>query len=148
MVSRATVGFASGFLGCLLVLLAAAGSVAAQDDVVEVRIVDTEEGSFAFEPSTVTIEPGMTVRWVSESSESHTVTANDDSFHAALEEGDSFEHTFSDVGMFHYFCQPHASFMTGMVVVENGEEHEEASAPGLIALVGVSAAVAFACRSQ
>jgi plastocyanin len=98
----------------------------------------------AFEPATVTVEVGDTVRWRNTSQRSHTVTAygtklpDDAAFFAsggydsteAAREGwrnnggaifscEDYEHTFETAGEFPYFCIPHErEGMVGSVTVE------------------------------
>lgn len=97
-----------------------------------------------FEPATVEVPPGTTVRWKNTSSHAHTITAYEDRLpdgaefwstgdfdsqdaaedgwldgnEGALYEGDSYEHAFETVGTYNYFCIPHESMgMVGAVVV-------------------------------
>lgn len=75
-----------------------------------------------FSPSQISINPGTTVRWVSESQEGHTVTPDGHAEWAAAsltQPGQTFTHTFGEAGDFDYYCEPHlASGMTGRVVVQ------------------------------
>ncbi|EJN56852.1 plastocyanin/azurin family copper-binding protein [Halogranum rubrum] len=97
---------------------------------------------FAFDPKTLTVSAGTTVRWVNDSDVGHTVTAYGDripteavyfasggfeSERAArndvsgglLATGDTYEHTFDVTGTYEYVCIPHeSSGMTGTVTVE------------------------------
>lgn len=86
--------------------------------VVEVLATD----DLVFSPANITIEPGTTVRWRSVSSMLHTVTPDG---HTEWESatlanaGAVFVHTFDEVGVFDYFCEPHvAQGMVGTVTVE------------------------------
>jgi plastocyanin len=85
----------------------------------------------------VTIHAGDTVQWVWQSP-GHTVTSGtvtatavtpDNKFCSPSDTncgtaplsntGDMYSHTFSQPGMFPYYCRPHAHFgMTGTVVVQ------------------------------
>lgn len=88
-----------------------------------------------YEPASVTIQAGDTVKWLNTSQLVHTVTAdpdeakNDDS--VALPDGaepfdsgelaanETFTHTFEEPGTYKYFCIPHeAAGMIGTVIVE------------------------------
>lgn len=67
-----------------------------------------------FEPRSVTVEPGTTVRWVRRGElPDHTVTARDGSFDSGFafgEPGATFEHTFggaADGRTFEYSCVTH-----------------------------------------
>ncbi|MDS0301381.1 plastocyanin/azurin family copper-binding protein [Halogeometricum sp. S1BR25-6] len=97
---------------------------------------------FAFDPKTLTVSAGTTVRWVNDSDVGHTVTAYGDripteavyfasggfeSERAArndvsgglLATGDTYEHTFDVTGTYEYVCIPHeGSGMTGTITVE------------------------------
>jgi plastocyanin len=72
-----------------------------------------------FNPSDVTVKPGETVTWVNDDSVGHDVTG--DSFKSgdpgALQNGDTFEHTFDSAGTFDYVCTVHPG-MKGTVTVK------------------------------
>jgi plastocyanin len=89
---------------------AASSQTPAAPSSAEIRIMN-----FAFEPSSATIKQGGTVTWINEDSAAHTVVA--DTFRSqSLSKGQSFSHTFSNVGTFSYQCSIHPS-MTGTVTV-------------------------------
>ena len=76
-----------------------------------------------FNPSSVTVSRGSTVRWANGGSLSHTVTANNNAFNsgslAAASDGyagGTFSFTFTQSGTFGYRCTLHAG-MTGTVTV-------------------------------
>lgn len=88
-----------------------------------------------FTPQTVTVHVGDTVKWHNGSVLTHTVTdvpklasEPDDatlpegakSFNSGyLNPGESYSHTFTVVGTYHYFCIPHeATGMVGVVIVK------------------------------
>jgi plastocyanin len=72
---------------------------------------------FAFNPGTITVQTGTTVKWVNKDSDSHTVVAEDGSFKSPrLGQGESFSFTFTKAGTFAYRCGIHAS-MKGTIVV-------------------------------
>lgn len=82
------------------------------------RIIDVEIKNFAFNPSTITIKVGDTVRWTNKDSVAHTATANDGSFDTGyLSYGQSKSITFSKSGTYDYYCIPHP-WMKGKVIVE------------------------------
>ncbi|MEX2467504.1 MAG: plastocyanin/azurin family copper-binding protein [Gemmatimonadota bacterium] len=87
-------------------------------DVVEVTLND----DLTFSPATVTISSGTTIRWVSQSDMTHTVTPEGHSEWSSASltaSGQTFTHTFDDTGTFDYFCEPHlAQGMTGTITVE------------------------------
>ena len=92
---------------------------------VEVALVD-----YAFEPGTeepLTIPPGTTVRFVWETSTHNIVVdskpeGSDWEGHEPIENsGFTYEHTFTTVGEYSFFCQPHQGLgMVGDIVVEEG----------------------------
>jgi plastocyanin len=69
-----------------------------------------------FDPSAITITRGQTVCWQNKGTLNHTVTADDSSFNASLEPGQSFTHTFHTPGAFGYSCRIHDG-MTGGILV-------------------------------
>lgn len=95
-----------------------------------------------FDPSTVTVRVGETLRFVNDSSQAHTVTAYEDSLpdgidyfasggfdgeesaragvaRGLLRPGEFFEVTFAAPGRVRYFCIPHeAQGMIGSIVIE------------------------------
>jgi plastocyanin len=76
--------------------------------------------SFAFGPGTVTVRPGTTVTWTQQDEDQHTVTADDASFASSpLITGQTYTHTFTAPGTYHYHCAIHP-FMHGTVTVTNG----------------------------
>jgi plastocyanin len=90
-------------------------------------------GAFSFDPQSITIHVGETVRWRWESPGHNVVSGssgaadgrfcspNDSGCNAApiSISGTTYEHTFTEAGTFPYFCQPHFAFgMTGRVIVE------------------------------
>lgn len=75
-------------------------------------------GSTSFSPSSVTIDQGMTVRWVN-GEVTHNVTPDGHTEWTAvtLTANETFEHTFNNAGSFPYECTLHAG-MTGTVTVQ------------------------------
>lgn len=95
-----------------------------------------------FDPGTVTVRVGETLRFVNDSSQAHTVTAYEESLPEGIDffasggfddeesardgvarglitPGESFEISFSAPGEVRYFCIPHEAVgMTGVIVVE------------------------------
>lgn len=78
----------------------------------------TLQGS-SFSPNAVTIDAGMTIRWVNGGPVTHTITPDGHSSWSSQTvstEGQTFEHTFNNAGSFPYLCQLHAG-MTGTITV-------------------------------
>lgn len=118
-----------------------------EGDVVEITLTQTDrEGQpYAFEPDEVVVKPGTTVRWVWDHDTFHSVTSTNssqqlrpnglwDESHSS--EGSTVEYTFEENGIYHYYCKPHANFMTGTVIVG-----EQSDSPGAEALLVVIVAV-------
>jgi plastocyanin len=72
-----------------------------------------------FEPAEVSIKAGDTVTWVNDDTVGHDVTG--DEFKSgepgAMQNGDTFEHTFDTAGSFDYVCTVHPG-MEGTVEVK------------------------------
>ncbi len=95
-----------------------------------------------FDPATLTVPVGTTLRWPNEAEDAHTVTAyqealpedaayfssggfeseseaRDNLAEALIGNGESYEVTFDQPGTYEYFCIPHeADGMKGTIVVE------------------------------
>jgi halocyanin-like protein len=82
-------------------------------------------GSFAFDPPAVRIDPGTTVVWEwTGKGGSHNVVAEDGSFESALTgaAGHTFEQTVKSEGVVEYACVPHKPMgMKGALVVGSAE---------------------------
>lgn len=135
------VGVVLGLTVALMLILAlplwsaGCGEEAGRSDDVVTVLMD----GLQFTPSEVTIEPGVTVRWVNQDETSHTSTAEGweegadqpllwDS--TPLNPGESFERTFDSVGIYDYFCMVHP-YMTGEITVteEGGPEPTDVFVP-------------------
>jgi len=124
-------GLAGALLGALLVVCAAAHT---NGEVVDVRVYNVDfSAAPAGEPvldPTITI--GDTIRWVWESGFHDTTSAAGQAESWASETtsqpGFTFEHTFTQTGVFHYYCSVHgqddgdgtASGMAGTITVGGG----------------------------
>jgi plastocyanin len=74
--------------------------------------------NFAFDPATLTVAAGTTVRFVNDDSEAHTVTARDRSFDSSgLDTHDAWSFRFTKTGTFAYFCELHP-YMKGVIIVQ------------------------------
>jgi plastocyanin len=113
-----------------LLLVACAGPARpAHPTTVEVHLTCATgilDAPCGFRPAEVTVPAGGTVRWVDDDATYHTVTSSaradvrmpDGQFDAVLDvSGETFTHTFAEPGTYPYYCQPHAEFMAGTVVV-------------------------------
>lgn len=137
-----------------LVLLLASSSAASK--MFEVHLVATgdRDSPYAFEPRDVELAAGDSVRWINDEAVFHTATstdsfdakrANGDWSHTLGSQGSTATQAFDEAGVFYYFCQPHASFMDGIIRVTAGSggdpSGDESSPLGLTVIV---AAVALA----
>jgi plastocyanin len=89
------------------------------------QTVNVNVGSIFFQPSSVSINVGDTVKWTWVSG-SHTSTSGtcsggnctpDGVWNSGVKSSGTFTHTFSSAGDSHYFCSIHLSSMTGVVHV-------------------------------
>ncbi len=77
-----------------------------------------EISGFAYNPESITISVGTTVRWTNHDSVPHTVTSDTNLFQSGnLAKGATFRYTFTNTGTFDYHCEMHPS-MKGTVIVE------------------------------
>lgn len=90
----------------------------------EIGIVD-----FAFDPATMRVPIGTTVRWVNVGVAPHTATARDGSFDSGfLETGERFDRTFTVPTTIEYICAIHPQ-MVGTLVVTDAAGAAPSSAP-------------------
>jgi plastocyanin len=70
-----------------------------------------------YQPRTITVSPGTTLRWVNEDEDPHTVTADAGAFASrGIDTHEAFTFTFGAPGTYPYHCALHPR-MTGEVVV-------------------------------
>src|SRR5206468_1560141 len=82
--------------------------------------VDDSIVDFAFNPSTLTIYQGTTVRWTNTGSATHTSTSDTGAWDSgSLVHNDTFLYTFTTAGTYPYHCDIHPS-MTGTITVLAG----------------------------
>ncbi|MEW6701420.1 MAG: plastocyanin/azurin family copper-binding protein [Bacteroidota bacterium] len=80
--------------------------------------------NISFNPSTITVNAGTTIKWINKDNVAHTVTsgtpgAPDGIFDSGnLNNGGTFSYTFNTKGTFQYYCKLHQSSMKGTVVVQ------------------------------
>ena len=71
----------------------------------------------AFNPATITVKAGTTIKWTNMDGIAHTVTSNDGTFDSgSLGGGGVFTWTFSAPGTFGYHCAFHSSMKASVVV--------------------------------
>ena len=75
--------------------------------------------SMVYQPATLTVVPGTTVRWVNEDGPVHTVTARDASYNSGvMTTGMEYRRTYDTPGTFEYFCAVHPLMVADVVVTE------------------------------
>ena len=104
-----------------LVLVLAFGVSSAMAKTVEVKL-GTDAGMLAFEPSTVTISTGDSVKFVNNKLAPHNAVfeGHEELSHPdlAFAPGESWQETFTAAGTYDYYCEPHrGAGMVGKVVV-------------------------------
>jgi plastocyanin len=107
---------ALAFVGASFTLVLCAPAAVGETYGAEVGAIDN-----LFSPLIVRIQPGETVEWTMDGRAAHTVQADDGSWDSGdLQPGEDFDHTFTEPGVFPYFCRYHGapgSGMAGIVVV-------------------------------
>ena len=108
------------FFACLSLIISACGSGEASGPEAQiVKIVDDE-----FSPKILRVPVGSTVIWESGGANDHNVIASDGSWQAVssdyfeygiITKGDQFEHTFTEAGVYEYYCPFHGTNNKGMV---------------------------------
>ena len=94
---------------------AAGGNAAVNAAAVATEAVSIK--NFAFSPATITVKAGATVVWTNDDSIQHDVTFdNGGPASSVLNHSDTFSHTFTTAGTYHYICSIHP-FMHGTVIV-------------------------------
>ena len=94
------------------------GGAAAGGESVEVGMKGIQ-----FDPDSVTVKVGGTVKWTNNESVPHDVTKEDgpgakfSSGNGNMQEGDTYEQTFKEAGKVNYVCTVHPN-MKGAVTVE------------------------------
>ena len=113
----------SFFAGLFAIVLSLGiGTASASAATVEVKL-GTDAGMLAFEPSTVTISAGDTVKFINNKLAPHNAVfeGHEDLSHPdlAFAPGESWEETFTTAGTYDYYCEPHrGAGMVGKVIVE------------------------------
>ncbi|WP_044492486.1 plastocyanin [Moorea producens] len=85
----------------------------------------TDSGQLKFEPSSLTIKAGETVKWVMNNIGPHNVVFEDAPSlthkNMLMAKGSSYTSTFDEPGKYSYYCAPHrGAGMTGEIIVEAG----------------------------
>lgn len=81
------------------------------------RVIEIEIRDLRFQPDTVRVPAGSTVRWINRDAVAHTSTADDGEWGSPLiGPGETYTRRFEGVGEFNYGCTPHP-FMRGVIIV-------------------------------
>jgi amicyanin len=86
------------------------------------RTIKVDIKSFAFDPKTIAITRGDTVVWTNMDAAPHRVFSDIGSVKTELDsptlaKGDTYSHTFSELGTYAYHCSIHTS-MKGEIIVD------------------------------
>lgn len=80
-------------------------------------VVEVAIREYRYLPARIEIHAGTAVRWSNEDDVIHTATAHDGAWDSGgLERGESWTATFSEPGIYPYYCGPHP-YMRGVVIV-------------------------------
>jgi len=80
--------------------------------------------SIAFNPKTITVSAGTTIKWTNKDNVAHTVSSGTPGSPNGIFEsgnlgnGGTFSYMFNTKGTFPYYCKLHQDTMTGTVVVQ------------------------------
>ncbi|MFA4952754.1 MAG: cupredoxin family copper-binding protein [Candidatus Pacearchaeota archaeon] len=82
------------------------------------KTYNTEIKNFAFNPITLTIKKGDSVKWTNIDSAKHTVTSDsgNELDSELLTNGETYSHTFNEVGTYNYHCAPHPMMKAKIIV--------------------------------
>jgi plastocyanin len=104
---------------------AASSSPARPTTIVSVAMYDNR-----FEPQTISVQPGTTVRWTNAGTHNHTVTAQNQSWDSGdIAPGATYSATFQRPGTYHFYCRHHDG-MQGSIVVGRGDSARSPAAQG------------------
>ncbi|MFL2945310.1 MAG: plastocyanin/azurin family copper-binding protein [Candidatus Poseidoniales archaeon] len=78
-----------------------------------------------YTPKNPTAQIGTTVTWTNTDSQTHTVTDKNSQFDSFdIASGESFEMTFTEVGVFEYYCKYHPAMVGSLTVVSSQDADE------------------------
>lgn len=96
---------------------ATTGSAATAPETASAGTGAVEMFDFGFDPNTTTIATGETIEWENAGETIHNVKGKG-FFSDGMQPGDTFEHEFSEAGVYDYLCTLHPDTMQGTIVVE------------------------------
>jgi plastocyanin len=111
---------------CAAVLVIGSFFIAVSPAAAEAHTVKmgADNGMLAFQPSTLTIKAGDTVKWVNNKLPPHNIVFEGSAADKSHEQlmfspGESYEVKFDQPGTYSYYCAPHrGAGMAGKIVVE------------------------------
>jgi plastocyanin len=74
--------------------------------------------SLSYNPNSLTITIGETVKWINNDNVDHTVTADGLFDSGTLSNGETFEYTFNEAGTYEYTCTIHPNMQATITVEE------------------------------
>ena len=83
----------------------------------------SDVGMLQFQPSTLEIKKGDTVKWINNKMSPHNVVFEDNNLKShkqlVFSPGESYETTFPTTGEYNYYCEPHrGAGMVGKIIVK------------------------------
>jgi len=107
---------------CALLVILGVSISSVEASTVEVKL-GTDAGMLAFEPSSITLSAGDSIKFVNNKLAPHNAVfeGHDELSHAdlAFAPGESWEETFAAAGTYDFYCEPHrGAGMVGKVVVQ------------------------------
>ncbi|HEV2365336.1 MAG TPA: cupredoxin domain-containing protein [Caulobacteraceae bacterium] len=98
-------------------VLTAAASIAGHAAIAAPVVASVTIQNFDFHPMALTVPIGATVKWKNLDGEPHTVTSADGSFRSgALDQDDTYDHTFTKPGVYTYLCSIHPRMVATITV--------------------------------
>jgi amicyanin len=99
-------------------------AVAGTDNSVPVVTNAVAIKNFGFSPATISVKAGSPVVWTNDDSVQHDITFDGGGISSpVLNHNDTFSHTFTAAGTYHYICSIHP-FMHGTVIVTGSGSHD------------------------
>jgi plastocyanin len=96
---------------------ATAGSSAPPVETPSGSVTEITIADFAFDPGTIEVAAGTSVRWTNEDRAAHSVRSGTDAFaEQTMDQGGTAVATFAEPGTYDYFCGIHPSMSATVVV--------------------------------
>lgn len=103
---------------CAVALFAAIVGKTTHAQNTSAKQAEVKIDNFTFDPPTLTVASGTTVKWTNRDDIPHTVVSEDKTTFKskALDTDESFSYTFSKPGIYTYFCSIHPKMVAKVVV--------------------------------